>query len=247
MRLNVVACSIIRPWAAPLMTTSSAVGISSASSSLSPRGVRMSWLPTMTSVGTSIVAEQLGQRVVGGEDRLDLGGEGVRRAPEAERAEPADHRHEPAERSRPDHPAGGVAGHRADAVGRGRVGAQPVSSSLRHGWLRHAVHASVSERTRSGIQHGEDLGDRARPSTRRRRGRRSTPSVVEHGDRRRRPSARACRRRGLVAAAGAAVVEGDRCGIASEKTRRCRSQPCLSMPRPWIISTGGAEARPVTS
>ena len=90
IRLNVVACSIIRPWAAPLMTTSSAVGISSASSSLSPRGVRMSWLPTTTSVGTSIVAEPLRQRVVGGEDRVDLGGEGVRRATEAERAEPAD-------------------------------------------------------------------------------------------------------------------------------------------------------------
>ena len=52
IRLNVVACSIMNPWAAPLITTSSAVGIRSASSSASPRGVRMSWLPTITSVGT---------------------------------------------------------------------------------------------------------------------------------------------------------------------------------------------------
>jgi sulfite reductase (NADPH) flavoprotein alpha-component len=40
--LNVVACSIMNPCAAPLITTSSAVGICSAISSESPRGVRMS-------------------------------------------------------------------------------------------------------------------------------------------------------------------------------------------------------------
>ena len=27
---------------------------------------------------------------------------------------------------------------------------------------------------------------------------------------------------------------------------RCRSQPCLSAPRPWISSTGGPLRRPVT-
>ena len=54
-RLNVVACSITKPCAAPEITTSSAWD-RSAISSLSPRGVKMSWLPTITSVGTSMVA-----------------------------------------------------------------------------------------------------------------------------------------------------------------------------------------------
>ena len=40
----------------------------------------------------------------------------------------------------------------------------------------------------------------------------------------------------LVAAPGAAVVEGDD-AVAQARARRCRSQPCLSAPRPWIIST----------
>ena len=75
-----MACSIMNPWAAPLITTSSAVGIRSASSSASPRGVRMSWLPTITSVGTVDLAQLTGQVLGGGEDRVDLGGEGVRRA-----------------------------------------------------------------------------------------------------------------------------------------------------------------------
>src|SRR5262249_8874556 len=52
--LKVVACSIIKPCAAPEMITSSAPGMRSASSSLSPRGVSTSWLPTTTSVGTWI-------------------------------------------------------------------------------------------------------------------------------------------------------------------------------------------------
>ena len=54
IRLNVVPCSIMKPCAAPLITTSSAVGIFSAISSESPRGVRMSWLPTITRVGAVI-------------------------------------------------------------------------------------------------------------------------------------------------------------------------------------------------
>ncbi len=52
MRLNVEPCSSMKPWAAPRMTASSAPGMRSASSSLSPIGVRMSWLPTSAITGT---------------------------------------------------------------------------------------------------------------------------------------------------------------------------------------------------
>ena len=104
-RLNVVACSTMNPCAAPEMTTSSAFGSRSASSSLSPRGVRMSWLPTITSAGTVTVDEQVGLRLVGGEDRPDLRDERMRRAAHRQRTEPPERRHQPAERPRPDHPA----------------------------------------------------------------------------------------------------------------------------------------------
>ena len=123
-RLNVVACSTMKPCAAPLITTSSAVGIRSARSSLSPRGVRMSWLPTRTRVGTSISGSRSMSSSccsVAFNRRVALRGEGVGRPTERERAEPTERRHDPAERARADHPSGGFVAHGADAPFERRV------------------------------------------------------------------------------------------------------------------------------
>ena len=114
-RLNAMKCSSITPWAAPLMTTSSAVGM--IGSSLSPR-VRMSWLPTTTRSGR---CRRAARSALVDADAVDLGGE-----------RPA----EPPNPSGPSQPitgsswrtsasitpAGGLAGHRADPVGGGLVG-----------------------------------------------------------------------------------------------------------------------------
>ena len=207
MRLNVVACSIIRPWAAPLMTTSSAVGIISASSSLSPRGVRMSWLPTTTSVGTSIVGSSPASESSAARIADDLGGEGLAGATEAERAEPADHRHEAAERPWPDHPAGGVPGHRPDAVAL-RV-RRPRLEQLLAPRLVAARRAHERQRAHAvGPQHGDELGDGAAH-----RGADDVGAldadVVEHGDGVGCHLVEVVVADRLVAAPGAAVVEGD--------------------------------------
>ncbi len=183
--------------------------------------------------------------LVGGEDRVAPGGEGVRRATERERPEPADRRHQATERAWSDHPACGLLASSCRSRVRAAASPQLAEQLPRHGWLRHDVHASVSERTRSGYVTRDDLADR--PAHRRaddvggldrRRGRARRW--------RRRPSARACRSPCGLSLRPAPRLSRAIVAVAHGAARRCRSQPCLSAPRPWISSTGGAAGRPVT-
>ena len=123
--------------------------------------------------------------------------------------------------------------------GRGRPARQQLP---RQGWLRHAVHARVSERTRSGIADGEDLGDRPAHRRARRRGR-CRRRRRRARRRRRRPSARASRRRTACRCDRPPGCRGRSRG-SDRRGRGVESQPCLSAPRPWIISTGGAAGPP---
>ena len=100
-----------------------------------------------------------GERVVGGEDRLDLGGEGLGGATETERSEPADDGHEAPERAGSDHPSSGVAGHRSHAVALGIPG--PRLQQLLAPRLVATRRAHERQRTDPfGPGDGEDLGDR---------------------------------------------------------------------------------------
>ena len=190
------------------MTTSSAVGISSASSSLSPRGVRMSWLPTTTSVGTSIVPSR--SAIVSSAARM-----ASTWAAKAWAGRP--------NASGPSQPTAGIRrrNERGPMTQRAALlviapipcsraaAPHPASSSRRHSWLRHDVHVSVSERTRSGYGDGEDLADR--PAHRRPDDVGGVDAgVVEHGDGVGRHLLERVGAVRLVAATGAAVVEGDR-------------------------------------
>ena len=148
-RLNVDACSNMKPCAAPLMTTSSAVGIRSASSSLSPRGVRMSWLPASTITGTS-TSPSRSTRVM---SAFRIASTWL---PNACPGRPS--------ASGPSQP---IAGRRRRNE-RGPITQRTASlliepipfatassrqddrSSSRHGWCVPAVHANVIERVRSG-------------------------------------------------------------------------------------------------
>ena len=167
----------------------------------------MSWLPTTTSVGHGDLRQQVRQRVVGGDDGFDLTGERIGRTAEAERAEPTDDRHEAAERSGADHPAGGVTGHRSHAVALGVPG--PRLQELLAPWLVATRRAHEGERTHPlGPQHGEDLGD----ATAHRGADDVSPvdaDVVEDGDSVGRHLTQVVVAGRLVAAAGTAVVEGD--------------------------------------
>ena len=84
-----------------------------------------------------------------GEDRVDLGDEVLGVALHDEAAEHVDPRPEPAVEPRADQPAHPLAGHRRHALRRARPAAHSPSSSRRHSWCRHAVHASTRPRTRS--------------------------------------------------------------------------------------------------
>ena len=123
--------------------------------------------------------------------------------------------------------------------------AQPVSSSLRHGWFRHAVHANVSDRTRSGNSTAM-IWLIAPPIDAPTTWASATPRSSSTA------TASVAMRSSVYGSVGLSLRPAPRLSRAMtryrhEKTRRCRSQPCLSMPRPWIISTGGPESRPVTS
>ena len=149
IRLNVEACSTMSPCAAPEITTSSAWGMRSAISSLSARGVRMSWLPTTTSVGTEIWESSATME------------SSVSRMAATCLENPVDGRNVA---SGPSHPIAGARRRndrgptiqRMDSSAHCRipltfaVSAQYWRSSVRQGRLRQAVQASVSERTRSG-------------------------------------------------------------------------------------------------
>ena len=133
----------------------------------------------------------------------------------------------------------------------------------RAAWLRHRAHAALAggrapageqlatprvvaarrarQRQRAhplGVREGEELGDRPAHRRARRRG----PCRRRRGRarrRRRRPSARAC-----TSPCGLSLRPAPRLSRAIVRcvhasARRCRSQPCLSAPRPWISSTGG--------
>ena len=213
--MNVVPCSIMNPWAAPLITTSSAVGIRSASSSASPRGVRMSWLPTITSVGTLIRPSS------------SAAPPGRRGSPPTWAAKACVGRDSA---SGPSQPMAGLIRrndrgpivHRAAVLVIARIPRSlgdlgPLGEQVLA--PRMLLAGGARERQRAhpvGMAEGEDLGDHAAH-----RGAHDVgvvgAGVVEHGER---VVGHLLERVGavrLVAAAGAAVVEGDRAVAARQR------------------------------
>ena len=75
----------------------------------------------------------------------------MRRAPHRQRSQPAERRHQPTERSRSRSPSAPPRAVIAPMPRSVRRLAQRSSSSRRHGWLRHAVHASVNEQHPRGM------------------------------------------------------------------------------------------------
>ena len=208
MRLNVVACSIMNPCAAPLITASSAPGIRSANSSESPRGREDVLVADDHERGRVDVAELVGDLVVGAQDRANLTRERVRRARERQRTHPADHRRETTERSRADDPSGGLGGHRGDAAF--ARDPRPLGEQLATPWMMCARGARQRQGSDAlGMADREDLGDR---TAHRRSGDMCVvdTGAVEHRDRVVGHLFERVLAEGLVAATRATIVERDR-------------------------------------
>ncbi len=122
---------------------------------------------------------------------------------------------------------------------------QLASNSRRHGWLRHDVQVNVSERTRSGYRRATSwliAPPIDAPTT----CAASTPTASRTAM----ASSAICSR--LYAPCGLSLRPAPRLSRAIVRcvhasAMRCRSQACLSAPRPWINSTGGPPGRPVTA
>ena len=115
--------------------------------------------------------------------------------------------------------------------------AHSASSSRRHSWCRHAVHASTSDVHALGVQHADDLRDHA--AHRRADDVRALDALgVEHLDRVLRPSGRG--RTGPGGASectGAAVVERDAAVAAAERA-------ALERPARGVHARGPGSAAP---
>ena len=210
--LNARACSTGKPCAAPEMIERSAPGMRSASSSPSAVGVRMSWLPDTTSVGTRTStsrsrSESSVSRIAGLAPRTRA------RDVQGERAEHTEGRPEPTQRPRTDEPADRPAADLAHAM---RARSPPTRRAARGATVVMAGGGTEHERPNPiGMAQREELRDHAahrvpiraptRPRTRRAR------------ERRRRPSRRGRSPPRLVGSSDAAVVEADRSVAAPDR------------------------------
>ncbi len=210
-------CSTMKPWAAPEITTSSAPGISSASSSLSPRGVSTSWLPTIDEGRHGAwSASSSAQRVVGGEDRLGPGRRSRRRTGSARAGRSSPKRR----RSRRRIDRGPTTQRTASSATAACLceAARSIhspSSSRRHGGC-----AAGGAGERQGADAVRDGGWRGSGDDPAHRGAdevgRPDPGGVEHGDGVVGHLQQRVGAERLVAAAGTPVVEGDRAVAAGE-------------------------------
>ena len=172
---------------------------------------------------------QLVAHVVGhGEDRVDLRDERLRlRLHEHAREHVHEHTEAPLQ-PRADEPAHAVVvGERVHAALPTPRRPHSASSSRRHSWCRHAVHASTSERDALGVHDADDLRDHA--AHRRADHVRALDAFrVEHLDRVLRHPHEVVRAGRRVGVAGAAVVDRDAAMLPAERAaleppRRARS------------------------
>ena len=191
--------------------------ISSASSSASPSGVSVSCEPVMTSVGAVIVRSSNAQLV--GRRR------GSRRPARRTRAgfvctstrgEHVDEHAEAALQARPDQPAHAVVASARPCRARSTTSAHSASSSRRHAWCWHAVHASDERPHPIGVHHADDLRDHA--AHRRAHDVRALDALgVEHRERVRGHLEEVVRAGRRVGVTGAAVVGRDAAVPAAER------------------------------